>query len=192
MQKGIIQKLNEISANEKTNFFHISGKHSEKSNPVDVLLENNKKIWWLGSEPIPSFNITIKDGFGIHLTHILIKSGDSNFPKSWKVEALYNSISYEIDKHTNETIFLSNFTSVIFNITQGFYTSFKFTMTGSNSNGYNTFCLNYIDFYGFLTDSNGKIIIFAPYFKYVHITYQHKIIKCNSVISVILSLIILK
>ena len=162
--KGIIQKLNNISPEETKKYFSITGNHSNNSKPIDVLLEYNNKHWWYGASPEPSFVVNLNDGYGIHLTHILLRSGDANFPKSFNITAVYNEESYLIDSHNDTELFHSTYTSISFNIKQGYYTSFNYTMTGDNAEGYRTFCLSFVDFYGILTDSEGKPIVVAPYY----------------------------
>ena len=99
--KGIIQKLYNFSPEETNKYFSIIGDHSNYSNPINVLLEYNDKHWWYGASK-PSFAVNLADGYGIHLTHILLRSGDANFPKSLDVKAVYNEESYLIDSHKNE------------------------------------------------------------------------------------------
>ena len=142
---------------------------------IDVILEDDNKWWYLGgSQGTPTIYLSIESGYGLYITHYLMKSGNGNHPKSWKVEAVDNGNSIEIDNHTNSAVFSENFLPHIFPVKQGYFTSFVITLTGVNMQGFLTFCLSYIDFYGILSDSSGRPIVVAPYYKYCWLTPNAK------------------
>ena len=179
MHRGIIQSLNDISPDEKFKYFSIYGKTSENSSQADVLFTLNDTWWYQFSDPSiaePYVEINISEGYGIYVSHVQMRSGDANFPYNWKVEAKYYNKTFEIDSHSQDPIFNStSFTSNYFPVEQGYYTSFKFIMNGNNLNNEFTFCLSYIDFFGVLTNEEGKPIIIAPYFKYCDCTFNQNI-----------------
>ena len=193
-KKGILHYLNKINSNEKFKYFSIQANRidpNSDSQPVDVILNDDNQFWHLGGSrsAIPTVNVSIESGYGLYITHFLMKSGSGNQPKSWKVEAIDNGNLIEIDNHTNSTVFSENFTPHIFPVKQGYFSSFIISLTDVNMNGFLTFCLSYIDFYGILSDSDGNPIVIATYYKYCWLTLNTKSPILSSYIFICLSML---
>ena len=171
MRKGIIEKT--INSNELKfkDVFSIEGTKHFQSNNVSVLLVPDKKHWYsYGSGN--TFTIKLKEGYGIFLTNYLLQSGDSNFPRNWCVEGLLNGQWTIIKNVVNDTKFDASFQKRTYNATEGFYTSFRFNQTAPNG-GHLTFCLSFVDFFGFLSDGKGNYF-YASYKKIHQLTCKRR------------------
>ena len=87
----------------------------------------------------------------------MLKSGDGNFPYSCKVTGEYRGEWIEIDEEINNKKLITELTSSVFPAKRGYYSKIKIVQKGTNYEGYNTFCLSRIDFFGSLVSTEGKI-----------------------------------
>lgn len=157
MRKGIIEKIYNSKNSAYKDVISIEGKANEKSNPVSVLFVPDNSFWWSTSLN-NTFTISLKEGYGIYLTHFLLRSGDANLPRNWCIEGLVNDIWTIISNNENDTKFDQPFQKKTYNATEGFYTRFRFNQTALN-NGHWTFCLSFVDFFGFLSNGKGDYLI---------------------------------
>ena len=168
---GIIETLHRMSEDMVAQYFSIEGKHDPSSDPIDVLLNPNNSLWYIGFLENTKFTVNLSSGYGMHITHILLKSGDGNQPISWDVNTTVQDHPILIDSRKEDYTMITPFTKYAFEVKQqGYYNSVHVALTGENMNGALTFCLSFIDFFGILTDSTGHPIIIAPYYPLCHFT----------------------
>ena len=154
----------------------------------NTILVPNDFVWFLGGLN-SNFTVSITKGYGIYITHMLIRTGNGNIPISWKVNALTYNQSLKIDSHYQGYSINKTYTKYLFKVKQGYYQELTFILTGENLGGTHTFCLSFIVFYGILTDSIGNQIVIAPYQKVKRITCNSKNDSINRKYCVIINII---
>ena len=171
MRKGIIESLSNSNYQKFKDVFSIEGTKHPDSSDVSVLLVLNEYYWWSFGEG-NTFTIKLKEGYGIYLTDYLLRSGDNNFPRNWCFEGLANGQWTTIKNVVDDTKFDAAYQKQIYKATEGFYTAFRFNQTAQN-NGHWTFCLSFVDFFGFLSDGKGNYF-YASYKKMCHLTCKQR------------------
>ena len=162
---GIIEKLNHISNDKVFDYFSIQANKYQDSDDPTVLFKNDNSFWYCGGLNNSKISINLNNQFGVYITHILLRSGDANFPTSWDVNSSVQNHQIVVDSHFNDDTMKVKFTPYIFQSKQkGYFNNFNIQLTAENQGGYDTFCLSYIDFFGLLTDEKGRTIISAPYY----------------------------
>jgi hypothetical protein len=148
---GIISKLKKTDSDP----VEVTASSTYWNKPQDILNYSNT---YFGTYDEPNSHIQLKfKSKKIKLTMYFIRTNDKNFssyslycPQNWKVERSNDGQKWDlIDQKSNQSCLIGVSKEVFFHCQSNeFYSFIKFTQTGLNSNGNNSFCLGFIELSG--------------------------------------------
>ena len=128
---GIFETLYNISPDLTSKYANVTALKGLYSYDPSYLLIPNTMRWYYGAINC-NFSISITDGYGLYITHMMIMTGDGNIPISWSLEGVSHGKTIEIDSHFEDKSINKSYTKYLFPIKQGYYTDFLSKLTGPN------------------------------------------------------------